>query len=203
MTNFKSFCTRGLLSVFLSRAMENLDGEINAVFPGSDTVTDHGWWFSYFSNVPWMVQQCIAWHVARKKIVLIGHSFGGTACIMVNAQLASMEIDVDLLCPIDPAVQYSTVITPNAKRIVGFYQTTPGNLGQGRDAEGAGWTPEEWAARQVDYHFAPPETHLQIADEPFVHTTIIQEIRKVAGAQSGSLTDAKALPPYWSQGRGY
>ena len=120
---FAGFCVRGLLSVLFSRAMENLTAEINHDFPGSMQVSDHGWWFSYFSNVDWLTQQCRSIHNNNKKIVLIGHSFGGTAAIIVTQQLNAMDIPVELLCPVDPAAQYTTVITPNAKRVVGFYQT--------------------------------------------------------------------------------
>ena len=127
---FAGFCVRGLLSVLFSRAMENLTAEINHDFPGSMQVSDHGWWFSYFSNVDWLTQQCRSIHNNNKKIVLIGHSFGGTAAIIVTQQLNAMDIPVELLCPVDPAAQYTTVITPNAKRVVGFYQTTPGQLGR-------------------------------------------------------------------------
>ena len=180
--NFEGFCIRGLLSVFLSRGMENLTKEINARYAphgSSVAISDHGWapppmWFC---NVPWLTQQCIAMHRRGRKIVLIGHSFGGTSAIMVTQNLNALKIPVALSCPIDPAYQYTTVITPNAQRVVGFYQKTPGQLGQGVDAEGKGWTDQEWHARTVDYRRF--ETHLQIADDPFTHKTILAEIAKL------------------------
>lgn len=179
MAVFKAFCIRGLLSVFLSRAMENLAAEINATWPGSTEVSDHGWWYCYFSNVPWLTEQCLECHNAGKRIVLIGHSFGGTAAIMTTQKLNAAGVKVDLLCPIDPARQYTTVITPNARRVVGFYQKTPGQLGQGVDVEGKGWSDAEWKARTVDYR--RDEGHFKIADDPFVHQVILGELRKLEG----------------------
>ncbi len=175
---FQGFCIRGLLSVFLSRAMENLTAEINAVHPGTMAVSDHGYWFSYFSNVSWLTQQCVAIHNAGKKIVLIGHSFGGTAAIMVTQNLAAKGIPVDLLCPVDPAEQYTTTIPTNVKRIVAFYQTEPGQLGQGVVKAGPGWLQANWTSRAVDYHRS--EGHLAIANDPFVHAKILEAIKELA-----------------------
>jgi hypothetical protein len=67
VANFNAFCIRGWLSVLVSRAMENL-------------------------SVPWLTQQCIGFHKVAKKIVLIGHSFGGTAAIMTTQNLNAVGI---------------------------------------------------------------------------------------------------------------
>lgn len=178
MANFEGFVVRGLLSVWLSRGPEHLTAEINTRYPNSVKTSDHGWappplWFC---NVPWLVQQSEAILKKGKKLALIGHSFGGTAIIMVAQALALKKLPVHLLCPIDPAWQYTTVIPPNVERVVGFYQKTPGQLGQGVDAEGKGWDPSKWA-QQVDCRRF--ETHLQIVDDPFVHKYIIAELGKL------------------------
>lgn len=174
---FAGFCVRGLLSVLFSRAMENLTAEINHDFPGSMQVSDHGWWFSYFSNVDWLTQQCRSIHNSNKKIVLIGHSFGATAAIIVTQRLNAMNIPVELLCPVDPAAQYTTVITPHVMRVIGFYQTTPGLLGQGVDREGKGWTDAAWKERTREFHRL--DTHLGIANDPFVHDTICSAVKDI------------------------
>lgn len=174
--HFQGFCIRGLLSVFVSRGMENLTAEINAKYPGTMQVSDHGYWFSYFSNVPWLTQQCVAIHNAGKKIVLIGHSFGASAAIMTVQALATKGIPVELLCPIDAAAQYPSalVIPPSAQHCVGFFQKQPGELGQGVDVAGKGWTDAEWKERVVQ--FQRRESHLAIANDPFVHNTILNAI---------------------------
>lgn len=177
---FQGFCIRGLLSIFFSRAMENLTGEINAKYPNTMQVSDHGWWFSYFSYVPWLTTQCQAIHKANKKIILIGHSFGATAAIMVCQRLAALGIEVELLCPIDPAQQYTTTIPPNVKRIVAFYQTEPGQLGQGVIRAAPGWLKAQWSERTVDYH--REEGHLAIADDLFVHGKILAVIKDETNA---------------------
>jgi hypothetical protein len=190
--HFQGFCIRGLLSIFVSRAMENLTSEINAKYPGKTVqnvypdpmqVSDHGYWFSYFSNVPWLTDQCVAIHQAGKKIVLIGHSFGASAAIMVAQALAVKSIEVELLCPIDPAAQYPAylVIPPSVQHCVGFFQKQPGDLGQGVDVEGKGWTDAEWKARVVQ--FQRQESHLAIAYDPFTHSTIQNAIRSMVNAQ--------------------
>ncbi len=174
---FQGFCIRGLLSVFLSRAMENLTAEINAKYPRTMQVSDHGYWFSAFSNVGWLTRSSAAIHNAGKKIVLIGHSFGATAAIMAAQNLNHQGIAVDLLCPIDPAVQYTTTIPTNVKRIVAFYQTEPGQLGQGVIKAGPGWLQANWSSRAVDYHRT--ESHLSIANDPFVHAKILEAIKEL------------------------
>ena len=132
--------------------------------------------FLYFSNVDWLTQQCRSIHNSNKKIVLIGHSFGATAAIIVTQRLNAMDIPVELLCPVDPAAQYTTVITPNAMRVIGFYQTTPGQLGQGI-GEGKGWTDAAWKERTREFHRV--DTHLGIASDPFVHDTICSAIKAI------------------------
>ena len=181
---FSGFAIRGLFSVWLSRAMEHLAAEINAEFPGTMWVSDHGTRPFNFGNVPWLTQQCAAIHAAGTKIVLIGHSFGATSAIMVTQNLCTLNVPVELLCPIDPAAQCTTTITPNARRVIGFYQKTPGQLGQGIDAEGKGWSDADWRARTLDYR--RDDSHLGIADEPFVHHTILRELRSRFGQFAGA-----------------
>jgi hypothetical protein len=178
---FQGFCIRGLLSILFSRAMENLTAEINARYPGKMQVSDHGYWFSYFSNAPWLTDQCIAIHKAGKEIVLVGHSFGGTAAIMVAKALNKYGILVDLLCPIDPAAQYSTIIPHNVLRTVAFYQNTPGQLGEGVIQAAPSWLKKDWGQRAVEYH-RTGEGHLAIANDPFVHQKVLDAIKDIANA---------------------
>lgn len=176
MASFEGFVIRGLLSMVLSRGPETIVEEINLRYPNSVQISDHGWAVAWFSNVPWLIEHSLDILSRGKKLVLIGHSFGGTAAIMVAQALAQKNLPVHLLCPIDPAWQYTTVIPPNCKRVVGFYQKTPGQLGQGVDVEGKGWDPQRWK-EQVDYRRC--ETHLEIVNDPFVHQTILTELRKL------------------------
>jgi hypothetical protein len=174
---FEGFVVRGLLSMLLSRGPETIVEEINLRWPGSVDISDHGWAVAWFSNVPWLISKCRDIKKRGKKLVLVGHSFGGTAIIMIAQALAKEGIEVDLLCPIDTAYQYTTAVPPNCKRVVGFYQHTPGQLGQGEIVPAKGWTKQEWSDEAHDYHRY--ETHLQIVNDPFVHKTILNEIGKL------------------------
>jgi hypothetical protein len=176
-TAFEGFVARGLLSVFLSRGPENITAEINQRWPGSTQVTDHGWAVAWFANVPWLIAQSKAILKRGKKLFLAGHSFGGSAVIMVAQALAREGLPVHLLCPIDPAWQYTTKVPANVKRVVGFYQRRPGQLGEGILVKGTDWTKQEWDTRAVDYKRV--DTHLGIVKEPFVHETIIKELQKL------------------------
>lgn len=177
---FQGFCIRGLLSIFVSRAMENLTVEINSQFPnGTMAVSDHGYWFSYFSNVGWLTEQCRSIHNNNKRIVLIGHSFGASAAIMVAQRLNGMNVPVELLCPIDPAAQYpdALVIPSNVHRVIGFFQKMAGQLGQGVDVPGKGWSKADWQTHASDTQRY--ESHLAIADDPFVHGAILAAIKEM------------------------
>jgi hypothetical protein len=174
----QGYVVRGLLSVFLSRGPEMIVSEINQRWPGAVQISDHGSAIAWFSNVPWLIARSREIVKSGKKLVLIGHSFGGTAVIEATQALAKEGLAVDLLCPIDPAWQYTTAIPKNVKRVIGFYQHTPGQLGQGEIRQGTGWVKQEWHDDAIDYHCYL--THLQIVADPFVHKTIINEIAKIA-----------------------
>lgn len=178
-SNFQGLIVRGLLSVLLSRGPETLTEEINLRWPNSVDISDHGWAVAWFSNVPWLINKSREIVKSKKKLVLVGHSFGGTAILMTAQALAKEGLEVDLLCPIDPAWQYpATLRAPdNCKRIVTFVEHMPNQLGQGELTEGAGWTKHEWSERETRYLMR--DTHLQIVADPFVHKTIITEIAKL------------------------
>ena len=177
MADFEGLVVRGLLSVWLTRGPENLTDEINGRWPGSVEITDHGWAWSWFSNVPWIYSQCLSIHARGKKIALIGHSFGGTAIIMVAEQLRQKNIPVDLLMPLDPAYQYATNIPTNVKRCVTFVQHTPGQLGQGELHPDRDWTTVAWKADEKRTLLF--DTHIGLIEDPVVHAAVIAELGKL------------------------
>ncbi|EDQ33455.1 Thioesterase domains of type I polyketide synthase or non-ribosomal peptide synthetase [Hoeflea phototrophica DFL-43] len=59
----------------------------------------------------------------RKKLVLIGHSFGGNAALSVASQLRQKDIRVDLVITVDPT--RSGPVSPNVRKYVNYY--FPGN----------------------------------------------------------------------------
>lgn len=168
-------CIRGLLSVFMSRAMENLTDRINEKFgDGTAEVTDHGWAVSWFSNVPAMIAQCEAAKVKKQKVILIGHSFGATSVLMIARAMKQKGLVVDFAGPIDPAGQYDCSIPDNVTKGISFFQKTPGQLGQGVVVPDKTWPKGEFDKRfKVTQR---SETHLQIAADPLVQDAMFNAV---------------------------
>lgn len=167
---------RGLLSVWLSRAMETLSARLTVVGQ-ANVLTDHGNVMCWFCNVNAMIAQCITAHARGEKIILIGHSFGATSALMITRALAQKGITVDYLGPIDPAGQYDTSIGSNVRLGRSYYQLTPGQLGQGivhpasandKAQFNATWT----VTRRY-------ETHLAIPADPVVQDAIFHDVMEI------------------------
>jgi hypothetical protein len=176
-------CIRGLLSVLVgSTAMEDIAASINKVYPGAAQVTDHGANYlgpiGWFNNVGNMAAQCTEAHGKGEKIVLIGHSFGATAALMVTRILYKSHIDVDFLGPIDPAAQYDTSVSSNVGGGLSYYQLTLGQLGQGIVVPDNTWAPGKFK-ETISVTERPGETHLQIAADPYVQKAMFNATQKV------------------------
>ncbi len=175
----KGFVVRGLFSVWFTRGPETLLALLNKI-PGVQLeIEDHGTWPNSFSHVGSITHRVRAWEIAGHKIALIGHSFGATAVIQVNNNLSNMNTAVDLLVPIDPAAQYSTAVNDTGQKVLGFFQKELGQLGQGIDVAGKGWTAAEWKERVVQYQ--RHESHIAIVSDPWVHDkirTAVEELTK-------------------------
>jgi hypothetical protein len=174
----KGFVIRGLFSVWLTRGPENLLALLNSIKGVELEIEDHGTWPASFGHVGSMTERARNAKLEHHKLVLIGHSFGATAAINVNNRLANMDIGVDLLCPIDPAAQYSTAITDTGQRVIGFFQREMGQLGQGYDTAGNGWTATEWKERVVQHQ--RHESHIAIVNDPWVWNVIRGGVAKLA-----------------------
>lgn len=168
-------CIRGLLSIFLSHAMEDLTERFHKAHVPA-IVTDHGWATAWFSNVQRMYGWCEAAHLAGEPIVLIGHSFGATSVLMLARALYQHHIKVDFAGPIDPAYQYDTSVTSNIGKGISFYQRTPGQLGQGIVHPDHTWTPGVWDT--VWEVYKRNETHLGIAADAVVQNTLFDGAMK-------------------------
>lgn len=170
-------CIRGLLSIFLSHALEDLTNRINQKFgDGTAEVTDHGWAVAWFSNVPTMTQQCLEAKAKKQKVILIGHSFGATSVLMISRNLKAQGVSIDFAGPIDPAGQYDTSIPDNVAAGISYYQRTPGQLGQGIVRPDASWSKGEFDKRfKVTQRY---ETHLQIAADSVVQDAMFNAVVK-------------------------
>ena len=158
---------RGLLSVWLSRAMETLSARLSS-HGMANVLTDHGNAMCWFCNVKAMTQQCVDAKMRGEKIVLVGHSFGATSVLMIARALNTLGILVDFAGPIDPAHQYDTSAPHNILRGVSFYQLTPGQLGQGIVKPS---NPDVWSISRRD------ETHLAIAADPIVQDAMFNGVK--------------------------
>jgi pimeloyl-ACP methyl ester carboxylesterase len=162
----KGYVIRGLLSVWITRGPEKMLAYLNKI-PGVELeIEDHGTFLTQFSHLGPITKQLRQWKLQNHKIAIIGHSFGGSVAIWANNNLSNMDIGVDLLCPIDPAGQYPCVVNDTGQQVVGFFQKQPGQLGQGVDTAGRGWTQQEWKDRVKQYQRY--ESHIAIINDPFV-----------------------------------
>lgn len=166
---------RGLLSVFLSRALEGLGSRLTAASI-KNTVTDHGNAFCWFCNVNAMIEQCKEAHAKGEKIILIGHSFGATSVLMITRALYRLGIMIDFAGPIDPAVQYDTSITSNVHTGLSYYQQTPGQLGQGIVHPDDTWDKTKFL-ETIGVHRLNA-THLGIIAETYVQNALFNGVNK-------------------------
>jgi len=174
----KGFVVRGLFSVWLTRGPESLLARLNKISGVQLEIEDHGTWPNSFGHVGSITQRAKQWKAEGHKLVLIGHSFGGTAVIAANNNLSNMDTGVDLLAPIDPAAQYSTAVNDTGQRVLGFFQREIGQLGQGIDVAGKGWTTQEWKDRVTQYQ--RHESHIAIVNDPWVHEKIADAVELLA-----------------------
>jgi hypothetical protein len=174
----KGFVVRGLFSVFITRGPERLLARLNSIKGVQLEIEDHGTWPASFGHVTSITTRAKQWKAMGHKIALIGHSFGGTAVIAANNNLSNMNTAVDLLAPIDPAAQYSTAVNDTGQQVLGFFQREIGQLGQGIDVAGKGWTSQEWKDRVVQYQRY--ESHIAIVNDPWVHDKIAEAVSLLA-----------------------
>jgi pimeloyl-ACP methyl ester carboxylesterase len=115
----------------------------------------------------------------RRRIVLIGFSYGADDAITISRRLKSAGVAVDALLLIDPVTPDR--VPDNVARCVNFYQSN-GAWDLFPWLRGVAVEGESPAIRNVDLRVTPalldPDTaHKTIAGSEKVHSAIIQEVR--------------------------
>jgi fermentation-respiration switch protein FrsA (DUF1100 family) len=163
-----AYLFRGLFDVN-SLGMDDLAGKLRArgVEAG---VYSHTQWEAVAENI-------IAQHRAgpRGPIVLIGHSLGGSAAILLAEQLGRAGIAVDLIVPVDPVG--APPVPANVRRAIDYYQANNGYggpVGPGAGFQGVLVNADLESNRRDlwDQNL----THITIDKSPRVHAEIIRAV---------------------------
>ena len=151
--------------------MDTLAGRLNAA-GARCTVHAHG--LFRCENVPRIAANALAAARAGARIVLIGHSYGGDAALMVAARLNDEDVAVPLLVAFDPTWFGAPPVAANVARAIGFYQKVD-PVGRGILRASAGFS---GALVNERHDFA----HVRIDDDPALHARVMAEIGKLKQA---------------------
>jgi fermentation-respiration switch protein FrsA (DUF1100 family) len=163
-----AYLFRGLFDVN-SLGMDDLAGKLRG----------RGIEASVYSHTQWedLSERIIAQQRAglAGPIVLIGHSLGGSAAILLAGQLGRAGIAVDLLVPVDPVM--APPVPANVRRAVDYYQA---NNGYGEPVgPGAGFSGvlvnADLESNRRDL-WDQNLTHVTIDKSPRVHAEIIRAV---------------------------
>jgi pimeloyl-ACP methyl ester carboxylesterase len=157
------YLIRGGLNVF-STGMDELAVKLRARGVNARSIGYAGW-----QDV---ARDALAQHSrSHQPIILVGHSFGANAAILMAEQLAASNTPVPLVIVFDP----TTVMRApaNVRHLINFYSSTVAGMNlQVLPGSGFGGKLE---------NAAQPEGHLDIDNDPRLHDRVIREILKVVG----------------------
>lgn len=122
---------RGLLGMIFSRGMDTLASRLKALGYNVE-VWNHSFlpiWPFWFGYVPSIAAEVERLTKAGQTVLIGGHSFGGTAALMVARRLPNWPCKV--LFAVDPAQQYDTTVPANVQKAFGF-RNEVGGLGMGK-----------------------------------------------------------------------
>ena len=108
----------------------------------------------------------------RRPIILLGHSFGANAAVLVAQQLAKVKTPAALIILFDPTAVLQ--VPPNVTRLVNFYSSTV--IGMNLQVQpGPQFTGKLENVAQADVG------HLDIDDDVRLHDRAIRDILRVLG----------------------
>ena len=122
---------RGLLGMIFSRGMDSLAARLKAAGYNVQ-VWNHSFlpiWPFWFGFVPSIAAEVERLTKAGQTVLIGGHSFGGTAALMVARRLPKWACKA--LFAVDPAAQYDCSVPSNVEHAFGF-RNSVGGLGQGK-----------------------------------------------------------------------
>jgi hypothetical protein len=159
------YLMRGLANVF-SLGLDTLNGELRARGVPS-IVTGYGGWQG--------IAQSIADRYAKDKgaapIIVMGHSFGANAALLLAAELNRKKIPVALIVTFD--VVSDVTVPPNVRHVVNFYTKGFGHVLQG--APGF-----RGRLENIDATLGHPEIdHLNIEKSPRLHARAAAEVLRL------------------------
>lgn len=159
---------RGLLGLFFSRGMDALAAMLRA--RGYNVqVWNHSFlpiWPFWFGFVPAIAGEVDKLTKVGQTVLIGGHSFGGTAALMVARRLPKWACAA--LFAVDPAAQYDTTVPGNVQQAFGF-RNNVGGLGMGKLKP----------ARPGVVDIPLTQIHGYMDDDARVHNRIIAEVTKI------------------------
>lgn len=111
----------------------------------------------------------------RQPIVLVGHSFGANAAVLVADELAKSNVPVALVILFDPTTVMQA--PANVKRLVNFYSSTV----QGMNLE---VVPGHGFAGKLENVEMPDVGHLEIDNDTRLHDRVIADVLKLYGLRN-------------------
>jgi thioesterase domain-containing protein len=154
------YLLRGLMNVF-SLGMDDLAAELRRAGIEA-TVTNH-------AESERLVNAITANYAAgdRRPIVLVGHSLGADAVMLMAASLDRNGVPVDLVVPFDATAQHEA--SANIARVVNMtkhFMVTPGPGFHG-------------ALANIDLSQDPGIDHLNIDKSPRLHAEVLNDVRQL------------------------
>jgi pimeloyl-ACP methyl ester carboxylesterase len=160
------YLIRGGLNIF-STGMDELAVKLRAKGINARSIGYTGW--------QEVAREALAQHdKSHQPIVLVGHSFGANAAILMAQQLATSNTTVPLVVVFDPTAVMRA--PPNVRHLINFYSSTVAGMDL-QVLPGPGFTGKLENAAQG-------EGHLDIDNDPRLHDRVIREILKVVGGGS-------------------
>lgn len=177
MTKIRMFCIRGLFGgepFEFSHGMDTLAQQANRKFPGLVSATGEGMSLDpVWGIVGNLTQACIASHRSGRLQVLVGHSYGAYAAMVIAHNLMLHGIKTALLVMDDTTIDSPLVPETGGERLLYFQKVDP--MGGGNpDSVANATTP----VRRIQKSMA----HIQMDDDPQIHADILTEVGKLLGA---------------------
>lgn len=163
------FTIRGLAGSIFSRGMDELAAKLAALASVTASVHAHG--VFRCENVPNIARRALQAARLGARIVLVGHSYGGDAALMVAARLGAEKVSVPLLAAFDPTWFGAPPVPANVTRAIGFHQKVD-PVGRGVLRPGNGFSGELVNIR----HDAP---HVRMDNDPVLHARVMTEVRRL------------------------
>lgn len=159
------YLLRGFMNVF-SLGMDSLARKLQAQGV-SASVHNHSAW----SGLTRTIAERHG-NARQHPVILVGHSLGADAAVLLAARLAEARVPVALVITFDPVNEHQA--PPNVQRLINFYQS---GRGWGRPvASGPGFRGN---LTNRDLRGQPNVTHTSIDKEDTLHEEAVREVMRV------------------------